>query len=856
MFFKFAVPEVFASLDTFHKTMLSTYVFFKPFETTFTIDCNATPQHSGIVRLWYDPRGRFIDGDTPPAAGSYAGSPLPMRSNIWTTSGQPHVDLQVADSEPASLTIPFEHMQNCLSTNSDDPVTTMGVVRCMVIAPLQATPTSSSVITFQMWMSFSNIDLAVPIWPHTPRIPSLIRAEVQSQMVQQGAQIMQQIPQQISQIPQQLTQMVPQMPSAPPPAPKSWWEKGLGLLSGVAGTVFNGMTGNWSGAISSGVGTISELLMDKPNDPMRAVNNMLYPVGPLAHTQGVGTHVRLDASPMGGQTDNDFSMMDPIEQKLGSIAKIPMLAYKFDWSSEQAPDTVLMRIPVAPGLCAYESLAGNVIASDGVTTVNANYINLFPTFLYKVASMFRFWSGTIKYHFQFAMTGIHTGKLLVTFVPNNYSPTGQTFAQTTNANSAIFDVAGQKDFDFAPEWVSTIPRKSFYDWSSTPYALVDDRYLTGWLEVRVATRLTLTNAVSTSIPAFVYISAGDDFFCESLMRDPWLLPSGFIPYTTTVAPIRAEVQSDVEEKKQRSPNDEIRHLLRKNNNLCQGIIANNDKIKKLLLVTAEVQSETAPAEDQAEHQIEKETDRVNNTEAVLPQQMTNVAVGDIRDCMRRANYLGVIDVVLRKVIPQDAFYQGFQRINVNPSYCLGSAVDVPNFGPPRAVFPGNPNPSQDFCANISNMYTFWSGTIDYTFVPYFVKKMNLHMKATFYPVGTDDVDHSVLPGIYPMNKGFLSSMASHLTTIDQQNCLQVSCPFTSNYTQLDLNSAPASELSCSGLLMLEISTIDINGLPTVEIDEVSYPYVPVELYRTLGDDGRLSWLVAPGSEQILMSLPE
>ena len=790
-FFQFEIPQVFGALDTFHKTMLSTYAYFKPFQTTFTIDCNATPQHSGIVRLWFDPKNRFNLTDLPPTPGSYQGTQLLMRPNPFTTSGQPHVDMQLCDSEPISLTVPFEHMQNCLSTNSNDPITTMGRINVMVIAPLNATPTSSSVVTFQMWMSFTEIDMAVPIWPHTPLIPSLMKAEIQS------AQFVPQMP---------VAASVPQpMQSAPPPAPQSWWEKGLNLVSGIAGTAFNVATGNWGGAVASGLNTVQGLAMDKPDDPQRAVNNMIYPVGPLGHTQGIGTHVRLDASAYGGQTDNSFSVMDPIEQQLASIAKVPMMFYKFNWSADDAPGTVLMKIPVTPGQCYYDELVGSVLANDGESPIAVTYINKYPTFLYMVSSLFRFWSGSIKYHFQFALSGIHTGKLAVTYIPNNYSPQTQTFAQTTNANTALFDVAGKKDFDFQPEFTTTIARKSWYDWPVIAYPSVDDRYLAGWLEVRVATRLTITNAVASTVPCFVYHSAGDDFFCESLFRDPYIFPSGFTPLTTL--------------------NPE--------------------------LVKAEIQSETGaePAnEEQALHEVEVADEQINENSKVLPLQMTNVAVGDVRDCMRRAHFMGMFYIPLTKR-PHELVYTGGREIRTSPSKTMFSAVPVvagdgsnPNF------IPGNPNPSQDLCSVISSMFTYWSGAISYTLLPYMIKKQNIHLKAVYYPVFSDDVDRTD-NSTQTKTYGQVASMAAHITTLDQQNAIQVTCPFTSNYSQLYCAGDPETEESISGSLLIYATTADITGLPTITIDSTETPILPFELYRSFGDDARLSWLVAPGAEQ-------
>jgi hypothetical protein len=794
------LPEALTTLQTFHSIQFSTYTYIVPKRIRITIDTNATPQHSGLLRLWYDPFNQYMDTATEPPA--YTGRPTPKIPTIYTTSGQPHVDLQVCDSNPIHLIVPFEHPQKCLSTNSVDPITNMGVVKVMVINPLMATPTSSSTITVQMYLSFDEVELSLPIWPHTPVIPA--HAEMQGSVTPAVPTVG------ISSDSPSVAPGSISDPSDPhaeqgfvkvsadsqgeygPPrqsAQRAWWEKGLSLAGGVAGTIWNGITGNWGGAVSSGINTLKDLFMDKPPDPMRATQNMIFPIAPLAHTQGVAPYVRLDAAPMGGQTDNSFSCFGPEELKFANIMKVPMMFTQFNWSDSQAPGAVLATFPVTPALCQYANITDNANNAANVP-VPATYNRTYSTFLRSISSRFRFWSGSLTFRFQFVPSAIHTGKLYCTYVPNDYSGRGsETFAQATNANSKIFDVAGQKEFSFTPEWSSTIPRKSWYDWAQVNYDQTDDRTIMGWITVRVATRLTITNAVSSSIPCNVWVCSADNFFCESLMHDPFLFPEKFVV---------------------------------------------NTNYPPALATPAEMQG------DEPEFSPQGGTEPVNSNFSVQPCQMTNQAVGDVRDPCRRAGYQGIWSV--RWLDTGDGYDTFTVQIIVNPMYTMqAQLINIPEgFG----IGPASLNPQQDGLAMACQSYVFWSGGIDYSFVP--ISRDAVNLKATFYPLLQDDIDRQPL---IETNLGSYGSLASHMTCTGQQQALQVTCPFTSNYSQCAIQSVRTypEEVFSTGVLIL-------TGLRAHVESETPQLY-HFETYRTAADDFRFSWLVAPGTERSLVSIP-
>jgi len=800
-FLQYELPAAFAANPTFHKLLLQMYVFYKP-DIKITVQINATPQHMGLLRLWYDPFTQY--SATLAARQLYTGKPLRKRPTIFTTSGQPHKDIQACDSSPTDLHIRFEHPQSCLTTNSVDPISNMGRIGVMVINPLEASATSSSVVTVQMWMQFVACETAVPIWDHIPQIPMV--AELQGDTADVDDSPIIDNPDMSGFVEQPTSEGVDSYGPPPQSPPTNWWSKGIGILGGVAGTVWNVLTGNWGGAIATGAKTAIDfagLFMDKPSDPLRAVHNMIFPITPLAHTQGINGAVRLDAAPVGGYTDIDFSSSDPSEQKFANLMKIPMMCAQFDWASTNAPGDLLYNIPVTPALCHYEDDDVRIYYADGSQGIGTGrYIS--PTYLSKYSSLFKFWSGSIKYHFQFVTTSIHTGKVIATFIPNNYANRmEQTLVQTTCASTVEFDVAGEKNFEFCPGWVSAIPRKTWADWSIVDYSSLDDTTILGWLEVRVTGRLTTTNAVPGTVHCNVWISAGDDSFCETLLKDPFQHMSGDIINSNVPPPIPPQA--------------------------------------------AEQQGDTNP-----EYNIDENSSKINNMRSMPPCQMTNQAVGDVRDPCRRANLLGMFRIPLRTAnsatLPGDTvMYYGQTSFWNNPFY-TGEASQTTS--PSRIVedVHWKVNPEQNYLASLGTGFVFYSGALDWTIIPY-SPMTNKKITARYHP-GVDHINDvpQDLPSFYEF-----TAFPCHSTILGQQNALQITTPYTSNYNQLAITSALDYDESVfsSGYLTIEVTASDVSDLPTVG----EIPVIYIEVFKTFGDDGRFSWAVAPSEVVTLLSVP-
>jgi hypothetical protein len=782
------LPDIFAQVASFHRTALRTYCFYRP-TLTLRLQVNATPQHMGLLRLWWDPMSQYAltssdfsaRGNLAPPANAI-GQISPKDPNIFATSGQPCVELQASNSSPVTLTIPFEHLLDCLTTNSADVVDFMGRLSVQIVSPLDCPSTSSQAVTVQLWGSLQ-CDLHVPIWEHDPIIPS------------------------------GFTYLEPQADDGAGTG-SNWWSSALSLGKGVAGTIWNATTGNWNGALKTGLGTFNEaagLFMDKPNDPLRATHNMVHPFPPLAHCQGVGGGVRLDATPEGGYTETNFTTTSPAELSLYHIARQPMMFRTIHWSASQAPGTRIERIPVTPMLGnwsnvdTYLSSSTNCAQAANATSV----IGFNHTYLSYVSSLFQYWSGSITFKFKFVTTQFHTGRVLVTYIPNNMpEDTTLSLSELTSANSKTFDVAGDKEFTFTAPYYSPMARKSVYPWAETSDSQIDDRFISGWLEMRVIGSLTTTNAVPETVPVFVYISAGPDFFLEGVKRGPFWTPDGdqiispYIPLSTP-GPFSLEAQADDE--------DEL----------------------------------------------------VNNTSTVQPRQLTNSKIRVVQDVGRRLVPLHTPAVKMEpknvqffdpltpdtKYIVNSGFF-GYVSYDVNPSV-MGAFSLLPPEGW-NTRYTDFFSSGQDLPSVLSKLFVFWSGSIEYLFIPQIPTEVPMSMKAVFWPGYTDDVrlgDLS-LEANFAKTQGCLGSLPVHETVVNQQRAFQVSVPYYSNFNQLLVQSTRTTDptLFTSGKLIVQFWMGSDANLYSVTEGVATSKFFPCEVKRALGDDFRFSYLVAPPRE--------
>lgn len=171
----------------------------------------------------------------------------------------------------------------------------------------------------------------------------------------------------------------------------------------------------------------------------------------------------------------------------------------FAWPMGTAPETLLWNSRVTPVIWAEDSLEPKGYHFPAVCMA---------------AMPFKYWTGTMKFRFQFVTSAFHKGRVKIVYDPN--------FISTNEYNTnylEVIDISEKNDFTLEfgnGQAVSLLGHYSpgFHSqtevYSSTQYT--DKGLGNGVVSVYVVNELTTPNsAVNNDIEVNVYVSAGDDF---------------------------------------------------------------------------------------------------------------------------------------------------------------------------------------------------------------------------------------------------------------------------------------------------------------------------------------------------------
>lgn len=253
-----------------------------------------------------------------------------------------------------------------------------------------------------------------------------------------------------------------------------WIAKGVPSLSSLAGTA------SWVLHTSAGVARYFGYSKPLIQDPVtRMINtdsvleqNVDMPTaaqmcGPLAHNH-------LATSPTFAATDVDEMSIDYIKG-IYSIIKTGNI------TTTDAYKTVLYATAVSPSNFWFRSTQAanpqtNITAPRvGTTTANCFY----PSNVFWLASMFRYWRGGFRFRVTFGKTKFHAGRVIFSYIPNDAATGGVlppyitgsvtnvaeapvgTVNIDTSGYSAIWDLKDSNVFEFDVPYVCDTPYKQF-----------------------------------------------------------------------------------------------------------------------------------------------------------------------------------------------------------------------------------------------------------------------------------------------------------------------------------------------------------------------------------------------------------
>jgi len=153
---------------------------------------------------------------------------------------------------------------------------------------------------------------------------------------------------------------------------------------------------------------------------------------------------------LGASQDHDLPVApgvfgtDADEMHISYIVSKPNILESFAWSQATPVGTSIGGSFVFPGVCPdFSTVAGGL----GFQSTHTSF----------VASMFRYWTGSMQYRLALVSTGFHAGRLLITYVPNARTAPPTTLDEFGNSWSIIWDISERNDIEFTVPWCANVP---------------------------------------------------------------------------------------------------------------------------------------------------------------------------------------------------------------------------------------------------------------------------------------------------------------------------------------------------------------------------------------------------------------
>jgi len=160
------------------------------------------------------------------------------------------------------------------------------------------------------------------------------------------------------------------------------------------------------------------------------------------------------------------------EMDINYICSNPAMLNAWSWSTSDAVGKVVTVIPVHPGLC--NRISGPETQTFGVYA---------PTPMAYVASMFKYWGGSLKYKLDAVSTPFHAGRLLVAYIPDYDPSVTLTINEIGNNYSVLWDITDSSTLEFEVPYLGNTPYLNVF---------LDDQAYSGIID---STASAATNAI-------------------------------------------------------------------------------------------------------------------------------------------------------------------------------------------------------------------------------------------------------------------------------------------------------------------------------------------------------------------------
>ena len=297
-----------------------------------------------------------------------------------------------------------------------------------------------------------------------------------------------------------------------------------------------------SWVLDAGANLASKFGWSKPNLVTPPTYVVLRPLHNMGNASGTSQAepLALTADPMVSILPG-FAGTDVDEMAWNYIKSIPSFLERFSFSSATAVGTNIYTKHIGPGFL-YNSY------SNGLASPSTALYRTYPPFCY-VSNIFANWRGGIVLTLKLVKTDYHSGRLLITWTPNDVSATTPTLATSAYSMRTIVDIREVTEIEL------TLPYMLDNPWQQFDLDM-------GQLDIFVLNTLQRPDTVGASIDCLVYYSAAPDFDLaapNSVFNQAYCPQSGDRSYLTDLddGDVQCNDHSTLEPQSDDKPNTKI-----------------------------------------------------------------------------------------------------------------------------------------------------------------------------------------------------------------------------------------------------------------------------------------------------------
>lgn len=440
-------------------------------DITVTLQINATKFQQGRIILYWNP---FRAEGGPIAAARVR--------HLVNISQLPHAELDLATMTECSLTIPW--VNHCSFYNIPRKHGDFGDFGTYMYSPL-ISPGGDATADYTLWVSFTNSHVFGASGPQSYYDPAGEGIEAPSETIIFEAQMGK------TNIVDKEKREAESRPISYSLAKISSFAGDLGkvpMLSSIFGTV------SWAAGVASGIAAywgFSSVLLEGPADrvvPM-AFHGMANADCP---TTGVSLGI-IQGNQLGHY--KYASTTDQDELSLDFIKKVYSYFNVYDWTTTRDSSSSIISLNITP-----RTFYRDYTTSDGAQLALHSPVSYLST-------KFNLWRGGLKFRLKFVKTEFHSGRLAITFTPDNISANPNRLGSNDLAyvNREIIDIRDGNEFEFE------IPFYSHLGYCETNTAAINEgSYSTGRLDIRVQNKLRGPSTVSQTIRILLEVAGADD----------------------------------------------------------------------------------------------------------------------------------------------------------------------------------------------------------------------------------------------------------------------------------------------------------------------------------------------------------